>query len=260
MSLLGDFLKNEIVTDALRTSDQSMKENASAAEEAGLAVRVTRMYDGVGLSGGRECQWCLDRCGENMTLQEAYDKRAFERHPGCGCEISYTNIKGETRIQSWAGGRESWIREEDVERRKQYGIEPSDGPARHELVKRMLDGQSDPNNQGIIAEKILKKEYSLKQKHQKYLQHVDGTPQYVNATKGRGRKQSYLIVSEQESQDIIYNCAGKGILYQGLDNREFITLDKTIGYYYEKGEWHDTRRIMIMHSKHGSHIVPVKEL
>lgn len=109
MDSLGDFINKEIETGALRPSDESIKENASAAERAGLEVRVTRIYDGVGLSGGRECQWCISRCGKDMTLDEAYEKGAFQRHPGCGCEIEYTSAKGITTVQARAGGRESWV-------------------------------------------------------------------------------------------------------------------------------------------------------
>lgn len=81
--------------------DDSLRENATNAGGAGLEVRVTRTYDGKGLSGGRECHWCLDRCGENMTLNEAYNKGAFQRHPGCGCEIEYTTKKGAFLQKDW---------------------------------------------------------------------------------------------------------------------------------------------------------------
>ena len=232
------------------------------ADRAGLEIRVTRVYDGVGLSRGRRCQWCLERCGNEMTLAEAYKKGAFQRHPGCGCEISYTSKKGVTRTQSWSGGRESWIQEDAIEKRKSIG--DSKGPSRKEMVKRMLRGLQDPNNGGIIAEKILNKEVSLQQRHQKYLQHVDGSPQYISACKGRGRLQSYLTISEDEAQKIIYNCAGMGALRDAsrpaFANCEFITLDKEVGKYWEKGDWHKTKRIQIMYSKYGTHIVPVKEL
>ena len=40
---------------------------------------------------------------------------------------------------------------------------------------------------------------------------------------------------------------------------EFITLDKYVGEYYEKGAWHETRRIQIIYKKSGANIVPVKE-
>lgn len=258
MDLIDNNIDNVISTDSAKIGDDSLKENAEFAGRAGLEVRVTRVYDGVGLSDDRQCEWCLSRCGTNMTLEEAYEKGAFERHPGCGCEISYTSEKGITRTQSWSGGRESWVQEDAIEKRKSIG--DNKGPSRKEMVKRMLRGQQDPNNGGIIAEKILNKEVSLQQRHQKYLQHVEGSPQYISACKGRGRLQSYLTISEDEAQKIIYNCAGKGIMSNSNDIREYITLDRVIGEYYEGGQWHKTKRVMIMYRESGAHIVPVKEL
>lgn len=258
MDPIDNVIENLITTDSAKIVDDSLKGNAEFADRAGLEIRVTRVYDGVGLSNGRQCQWCLERCGNDMTLAEAYEKGAFQRHPGCGCEISYTSKKGVTRTQSWSGGRESWVQEDAIEKRKSVG--ENKGPSRKEMVKRMLRGQQDPNNRGIIAEKILNKEVSLQQRHQKYLQHVEGSPQYISACKGRGRKQSYLTISEQEAQDIIYNCAGKGILPSFDDIREYITLDRVIGEYFEGGQWHKTKRVMILYQKSGAHIVPVKEL
>ena len=262
---MDDFLANCIraVTDVLmQMQADSLQYNAENASRAGLEARVTRTYDGVGLSNDRQCEWCLDRCGNDVPYSDALAMGMFQRHPGCGCEISYTSKKGITSTQSRAGGRESWT-EEKAENRRKYGLEKSQGPARHELVKRMTEGQSNPQNQGVIAERVLTKDYSLQQRHQKYLQHVKGTAQYNDATNGQGRPQSYLIVSEEDAQNIIYDCAGRGIIDFDKNgtprSMEFITLDRYIGEYYEKGAWHKTRRIQIMHSKHGAHIVPVKE-
>ena len=60
------------------------------------------------------------------------------------------------------------------------------------------------------------------------------------------------------------NCAGRGHIQIDKNGNarqmEFITLDRYVGEYYEKGGWHRTRKIQIMHSKNGAHIVPVKEL
>lgn len=94
-------LEIALETAPLKVQDDSLKENASAAENVGLEARVTREYDGVGLSNHRQCQWCLDRCGENMPYDEAYAKGAFQRHPGCGCEIYYQAEKGWQRQTDW---------------------------------------------------------------------------------------------------------------------------------------------------------------
>lgn len=110
-------------TASRKSVDKTTRQNASNASNVGLGVRVTRIYDGIGLSKGRECQWCLDRCGENMTLQEAYKKRSFERHPGCGCELLYTTAKGTQRQTDWRSNTWEIVQNRDtIEARKEYGL------------------------------------------------------------------------------------------------------------------------------------------
>ncbi len=109
MNLIDKVIENLITTDSVKTVDDSVKNNADFADKAGLEIRVTRVYDGVGLSNGRVCQWCKDRECKNVTLDEAYRIGAFQRHPGCECEIEYTSSKGITTVQTRSGGRKSWV-------------------------------------------------------------------------------------------------------------------------------------------------------
>lgn len=105
--MISDGSKNEIKTISNKVLDDEIYQNVDSADNAGLEVRVTRIYDGVGVHDGRDlCQWCLDRECSNVTLAEAYEIGAFERHPGCGCIIEYTNEKGETTFQDRAG---KWV-------------------------------------------------------------------------------------------------------------------------------------------------------
>jgi len=120
--------------------------------------------------------------------------------------------------------------------------------------------------QRIIRDRVESGEYSLKQSPQGYLKHVEGTPQYNNYMRDRQKAgkppQSKLTISESESQAIIKEYYGKGNSKEtkkGVDHIEFVTVDRVVGFYYEKGEWHATRRIAIHYAKDGSHIVPVKE-
>ena len=96
-----EYASNSRVDDIERT-------NAEFQSNAGYKVTVSRYYDGVGLSQGRQCEWCLDKCGVNVPYDEAYDQGMFARHEGCGCVIEYNN-SGERSYQSSKGGRESWI-------------------------------------------------------------------------------------------------------------------------------------------------------
>ena len=85
--------------------DDAAQKNAAMQARVGMRILVTREYDDVGVHNGKDrCQWCLDRCGTDMSYDEAYAKGAFERHPGCGCIITYTNKKGRVTRQTVAGG------------------------------------------------------------------------------------------------------------------------------------------------------------
>ena len=85
--------------------DDAAQKNAAMQARVGMRILVTREYDDVGVHNGKDrCQWCLDRCGTDMSYDEAYAKGAFERHPGCGCIITYTNKQGRVTRQTVAGG------------------------------------------------------------------------------------------------------------------------------------------------------------
>lgn len=78
-----------IVNNVMHVVDESARQNMEAHDAMGLGTHIIRTYDGVGLSGGRTCEWCLARAGEWTRYQDALDAGAFERHDGCGCRIEY---------------------------------------------------------------------------------------------------------------------------------------------------------------------------
>ncbi len=90
--------------------DDIEKINAEFQSDAGYKRTVPRYYDGVGLSEGRVCEWCLDKCGVDVPYDEAYEQGMFARHEGCGCIIEYNN-NGERSFQSSKGGFDSWYKE-----------------------------------------------------------------------------------------------------------------------------------------------------
>ena len=101
---------------AQKVVDAAVRMNAEAHANAGLEVRVTRIYDGIGVRNRTEpCEWCLSRAGENMTLSEAKAKDVFSRHPRCGCTVIYTSAKGETTMRVGGSG---WVRADEYARRK----------------------------------------------------------------------------------------------------------------------------------------------
>lgn len=103
----SDALSAQLKKAVLGVVDESIKRNFEAAGEIGLNVRITRRYDNIGLRSGtkhaEDCQWCLAREGTWDNVDEAEAAGAFERHPGCGCVITYE--VGKTRTWSNAAGK-----------------------------------------------------------------------------------------------------------------------------------------------------------
>lgn len=98
---LKNALSDPVITGHQKFFDDFLKENARLRSELGLYAVVTRLYDGKGLHGGRdECGWCLERSG-TWSYEEANRNGVFERHPGCGCTITYTTSKGHQVQTDW---------------------------------------------------------------------------------------------------------------------------------------------------------------
>ena len=118
---IANEFRNQVKNFSMHEVDESMMLTAESRAAAGLEVLVSRKYDDKGLSGGRACQWCLDRECSEIPYQEAYEMGVFERHPGCECLITYTNDRGDTTYQAAKG---QWYEssEEALEKRKNYGL------------------------------------------------------------------------------------------------------------------------------------------
>ena len=116
-------LLKEVENSSMKIVDRAEQQNAAAHASAGLEVLVTREYDDVGVHNGKDvCEWCVSRCGIDMPYSEAYEKGAFERHPGCGCVITYTSKKGVVTRQSRAGGNWEEVSSRDISERKRHGL------------------------------------------------------------------------------------------------------------------------------------------
>ena len=106
-----DFAGNiEILADnfSLSTVDNAVKYNARAHYNAGLDATVTRVYDDVGVHNRKDpCEWCLSREG-TWSYADAVANGVFERHPGCGCTITYTTKKGTDVQTDWTTN--TWTR------------------------------------------------------------------------------------------------------------------------------------------------------
>lgn len=116
----------QVESFAQKAATNTIQTNAKAQNDAGLEVRVTRIYDGIGVHDRKdECQWCLSRCGEDMPYSEAYAKGAFQRHPGCHCELFYKPKRGGWQRQADLTGNqwENATDEQMLKMRQKYGTD-----------------------------------------------------------------------------------------------------------------------------------------
>lgn len=228
----------------------------------------------------RQLRKCCDWCAQLSGVYE-YGKHPddiFRRHDNCKCQVTYSCEKGvyedvhsKREFRSQREARINRMKEiQALEITENHGkIEKrrkaEDNAAGYDAAKRrlrlLLQSETLDEIKNKLVKSILNGELSLTQKKQKYLHHVLDTQQYKNATRDRNRVQSYLLVSEEEAQDIIFSKCGKGVcVFKGDHLVEFIDLGYKVGRYNDGHKWHDTERVMIDYAKKGSHIVPVKPL
>lgn len=100
-----DYLTNMVSKEVLGAVDESIRQNFEAVGNMGLECKITRRYDDVGIHDGKDpCQWCLDREGTWYNYAEALADGAFQRHPGCGCVITY-EVK---KTRTWSNTAGKW--------------------------------------------------------------------------------------------------------------------------------------------------------
>jgi hypothetical protein len=125
-------IENTFISASQNYVDEIGRRSAKFLDESGINVLVSREYDDVGIhttdkGGGDVCHWCLERCGTDVPYDEAYDMGMFERHPGCGCIITYTTKrgvviqgKGDWETNRWINLREDNEREKRIRSNESY--------------------------------------------------------------------------------------------------------------------------------------------
>ncbi|WP_314112203.1 hypothetical protein [uncultured Solobacterium sp.] len=127
-----DTAENLFISASQNYVDEIGRRSAKFMDESGINVLVSREYDDVGVhttdkGGGDVCHWCLERCGTDVPYDEAYEMGMFERHPGCGCIITYTTKrgvviqgKGDWETNRWINLREDNEREKRIRSNESY--------------------------------------------------------------------------------------------------------------------------------------------
>ena len=217
--------------------DDSIKANADFQYGAGLTPKIIRTAE------ANCCPWCSKLAGEyDYPLP---DDEIYRRHNNCRCIVDYH--PGDGRVQN-------------VHTKQWTEPEPDD------IINLRKQMRIPEVPSSIITRKVRDGSYSLKLSDQNYNKHVAGTMDYLRYEASRREKgfnpQSRLTISKQEAQEIINKKSGTGIVKTRRDGTptdiEKVTCDGIVGQYCHQGKWYDTNKAIIAHSKHGSHIYPIK--
>jgi len=158
-----------------------------------------------------------------------------------------------------------------VERIEKVDAKELEGMTFEEWKETRLSGakkrtMSDVENE--IKRDIINGKYNLKMKKESYEKHLKGHKRYIEYQQ-RNRAQgkfgpSYLTVSAEEAQELIYKYAGTGTLEfdrkGNWTHKEIIEADQDIGVHVSLTDGAETpsNRFKIHYSKSGTHIVPTQ--
>ena len=96
--------------------DDTIQKNVVFQYKAGLSPKITRR------TAGKCCKWCQELEGSYKYPSVPHD--IYRRHSNCRCTVEYYPQDG--RRQNVHTRKWSNINQEDVERRKQIGIESAE--------------------------------------------------------------------------------------------------------------------------------------
>lgn len=121
-------------------------------------------------------------------------------------------------------------------------------------------------NIAILKEKIANGDISAAIRPQVQARHIEGTAEFERYKAQRLAKgqtpQSILTITTKEAQEIVDKCACTGTVTiktpkdAPIEIREYKNVDKVIGQYYKNNAFHNTKRVIIVYAKKGTHIVP----
>lgn len=152
-----------VTTISQKVLDDSIRLNAQNASGAGLEVRVTRVYDDIGVHDRKDpCRWCMDRAGNNMTYQEAYEKGSFERHDGCGCIIEYVSARGVKTYQTGKSSPDNWLSEAEFKRRVNYRLDERTPTPQERIINAAIEMQIRDKKSSTLVDAIIKNHEALK--------------------------------------------------------------------------------------------------
>ena len=218
--------------------DDTVKTNADFHYELGLKPKIVRQ------ESGSCCDWCKEVVG--VYEYPKVPKDVYRRHRYCRCSVDYH--PGDGKVQNVH--TKKWIdlnRDDKINIRKKIAL---------------VEHSSSIN----IVKKVHSGEIDLTSNKEHYEKHLLGTKQFDQHLENRIKKgygkQSILTISYEETQRLINEFYGKGIVQSTKSGKprkqEDVNFRMIIGYYIYEGKEYPTTKGRIHYGKKGTHIVPIK--
>lgn len=222
-------LDEPIVNFSQHIVDESIRLNADFQANAGLNAQIVRQAN-VGA-----CEWCQKLAGHYTYGHEPKD--VYRRHSHCRCKTEYDPRDGR-RQDVWS---KKWNDEEEKSKIEE----------RIEFSKTNLD--KTITNENIVLKAINNGEVKAVINQDKQKRHMED---YVSDDRS-------FVFRGVDCEELLDNLKGTGqpvMSKKGWTKKERVYNDKPVGIYKDSsGSGQESKRIMIIYSKTGCHMYPIKE-
>ena len=208
---------------AMHSVDQTIQANADFISKSGKRAKIRRR------SEANCCDWCENLAGEWDYGEEPKD--VYRRHNNCRCVVEYI-VDGKAQ--------NVWNKKDTHP--DQYVHSVSTAPIKNTAIL-------DAIKSGAVKDEI---------NDNKQLPHC-------SETRDKSSTRSYIYGDLQRAKQLYnqYRGTGKPVSDSkgNIQIKERITCDEVIGVYFDikTGQFMETKGLMIIYSKTGSHLFPRKE-
>ena len=223
--------------------------SAKGAQTMGYIGRIKKVW--LTAADERVCPVCGMADGEECDIESVFSmgKKLPPAHPSCRCAVAYEEVEG-TNILLPENNFNSWETSEiqELDDNRENGVDNFGESG-------IIEVESKAELERAIREGKIKLEINPEKQNR----HIKGTKEYIE-----GR--SYLNISLEEAQKIVYEKSGTGKIHINENNgvkqfRETVVCDKDIGVAINKNKKRETATNVakIHYSRAGTHIVPIEE-
>lgn len=222
-------LDEPVVNFSQSVVDDAIQKNVEFHAKAGLSPKIIRTVV------GNPCKWCAEIAG-TYTYPDV-PKDVYRRHERCRCTVEYD--PGDARKKNiWTKTWRDVEKNDKIEARQKRAIGNKKGAQKSDVVKSAI-------RNGTVKDAINK---------EKQLKHLEGNSDGASYIYGGMDSATTLYEKLKFTGEPILDRNGK------WTRKERVLNDEAIGAHFSvDGELVESKSVVIVYSKTGSHLYPGKE-